>query len=169
MPLVDLAALLAENEGLRQRLASQPVIEQAKGILMGYYGIDTDTAFQLLCHWSQDTNTKLRRIAELLTESAAHPAGSRPAPHEIVKQVLPSRHPQRRGVVHHGRSPTTPTQSPGRSPHVTSPTQQLAPALDIDARLTEIERSLNLLLNLTPVNAAAVSYTHLTLPTTPYV
>ena len=37
---------------------------------------------------------------------------------------------------------------------VTSPTQQLAPALDIDARLTEIERSLNLLLNVTPVNAA---------------
>jgi hypothetical protein len=34
------------------------------------------------------------------------------------------------------------------------PTQQLAPALDIDARLTEIERSLNLLLNVTPVNAA---------------
>ena len=33
---------------------------------------------------------------------------------------------------------------------VTSPTQQLAPALDIDARLTEIERSLNLLLNVTP-------------------
>ncbi|HET6758496.1 MAG TPA: tyrosine/phenylalanine carboxypeptidase domain-containing protein, partial [Propionibacteriaceae bacterium] len=37
---------------------------------------------------------------------------------------------------------------------MTSPTQQLEPALDIDARLTEIERSLNLLLNVTPVNAA---------------
>jgi uncharacterized protein (TIGR02421 family) len=37
---------------------------------------------------------------------------------------------------------------------VPSPTQQLAPALDIDARLTEIERSVNLLLNITPVNAA---------------
>ena len=37
---------------------------------------------------------------------------------------------------------------------MTSPTQQLAPALVIDARLTEIERGLNLLLNLTPVNAA---------------
>ncbi len=36
---------------------------------------------------------------------------------------------------------------------VTSPTQQLAPALDIDANLTEIERGLNLLLNVTPVNA----------------
>ena len=28
---------------------------------------------------------------------------------------------------------------------MTSPTQQLAPALDIDARLTEIERSVDLL------------------------
>ena len=37
---------------------------------------------------------------------------------------------------------------------MTSPTQQLAPALEIDAHLTEIERSLNLLLNVTPVNAA---------------
>ena len=31
---------------------------------------------------------------------------------------------------------------------------QFGPALDIDARLTTIERSLNLLLNVTPVNAA---------------
>jgi len=38
--------------------------------------------------------------------------------------------------------------------HVTSVTRQLAPALDIDARLTEIERSVDLLLNVTPVNAA---------------
>ena len=37
---------------------------------------------------------------------------------------------------------------------MTSATQILAPALDVDARLTEIERSLNLLLNTTPVNAA---------------
>ena len=35
-----------------------------------------------------------------------------------------------------------------------TPTQKLAPALDIDASLTEIERSVNLLLNVTPVNAA---------------
>jgi hypothetical protein len=37
---------------------------------------------------------------------------------------------------------------------MTSSSQQLAPALDSDARLAEIERSLNLLLNVTPVNAA---------------
>jgi uncharacterized protein (TIGR02421 family) len=35
-----------------------------------------------------------------------------------------------------------------------SPTDQLAPALAIDVRLTEIERSLDLLLNVTPLNAA---------------
>ena len=37
---------------------------------------------------------------------------------------------------------------------MTSPTQQLAPALEVDARLTEIERGVNMLLNITPVNAA---------------
>jgi uncharacterized protein (TIGR02421 family) len=37
---------------------------------------------------------------------------------------------------------------------VSAPSEQLAPALDIDARLTEIERSVNLLLNVTPLNAA---------------
>lgn len=37
---------------------------------------------------------------------------------------------------------------------VTSPAARLEPALDIDARLTEIERGLNLLLNITPVNGA---------------
>src|SRR5687768_5205795 len=86
--VVDLAALLAEMEGLRQRLASQPVIEQAKGILMRDYSINQETAFQLLSRWSQEANTKLRRIAEQLTESAASGAGSRLAPPEIVQEVL---------------------------------------------------------------------------------
>ena len=37
---------------------------------------------------------------------------------------------------------------------VTSPSQELAPALEIDARLTEIERCVNMLVNVAPVNAA---------------
>ena len=37
---------------------------------------------------------------------------------------------------------------------MTSSTEQLAPALDVNARLTGIERVLTLLLNVTPVNAA---------------
>ena len=68
--LMDVAALIAENDGPRQLLASQPVIEQAKGILMGHCRITDDTAFELLRRWSQDSNTKIRHIAELLTASA---------------------------------------------------------------------------------------------------
>ena len=89
--LFNASALLAEIDGLRQRLASQPLIEQAKGILMGHYGINNDTAFQLLRRWSQETNTKIRHIAELLTESAADGAGSRRAPHQVIEQELPGR------------------------------------------------------------------------------
>jgi uncharacterized protein (TIGR02421 family) len=37
---------------------------------------------------------------------------------------------------------------------VTSPSQLPTPELDVDARLTEIERGVNMLLNITPVNAA---------------
>ena len=37
---------------------------------------------------------------------------------------------------------------------MTSSTEQLAPALDVDARPTGIEREFDLLLNVTPVNAA---------------
>ena len=97
LPMADLGALLVENNGLRQRLASQPVIEQAKGILMGYYRIDSDTAFQLLRHWSQDSNTKLRSIAEQLIETTVHPSGRRPGPpHELVRQNLPSPLPRPR-------------------------------------------------------------------------
>lgn len=59
--------LRVENAHLRRKLETAPVIEQAKGILMHHYGVDADTAFQILCRWSQDTNTKLSRIAEILT------------------------------------------------------------------------------------------------------
>jgi hypothetical protein len=44
-------------------------------------------------------------------------------------------------------------QAGGYLDQVTSSNNQLAPALDIDARLTEIACGLNLLLNVTPVNA----------------
>ena len=44
--------------------------------------------------------------------------------------------------------------SSGYVSRVSSPTDLIAPALDVDARLTQIERSVDLLLNVTPVNAA---------------
>jgi ANTAR domain/PAS fold len=46
---------------------NRAVIEQAKGMLMNIYGIDADAAFELLKWRSQDTNIKLRLVAEQIT------------------------------------------------------------------------------------------------------
>lgn len=56
--------LVTENEHLRLKLQTLPVIEQAKGILMGRYGISAEAAFQMLRRRSQDSNTKLHIIAQ---------------------------------------------------------------------------------------------------------
>jgi hypothetical protein len=45
LPSQDLVAVV---DGLEHRLATQPVIEQSKGILMSHLGIDPDTAFDVL-------------------------------------------------------------------------------------------------------------------------
>jgi hypothetical protein len=45
---------------------NRAVIDQAKGMLMMTYGIDANTAFELLVWRSQQTNVKLRPLAEQL-------------------------------------------------------------------------------------------------------
>lgn len=65
---VDVEALGREIEDLRRALESRPVIDQAKGILMCRYGIDSACAFAILQRWSMDANIKLRNVAEGLIE-----------------------------------------------------------------------------------------------------
>jgi GAF domain-containing protein len=56
---------------LEEALHSQPVIEQAKGILMGREGCDADQAFELLKTESQRSHRKLRDVAaDIVTGSA---------------------------------------------------------------------------------------------------
>ncbi len=62
--LAELLTRVAELEG---KLATLPVIEQAKGALMATYGITADAAFALLRFHSQHRNVKLRVIAAQLT------------------------------------------------------------------------------------------------------
>ena len=82
--------LVTENENLHRKLQTLPVIEQAKGILMGRYGIPADDAFEMLRRWSQDTNTKLHLVAQTIishrcraedleTPSRQDPASTPPA------------------------------------------------------------------------------------------
>ncbi|EST28389.1 hypothetical protein N566_22830 [Streptomycetaceae bacterium MP113-05] len=55
---------------------SQESIDQARGIIMGVYGVGADAALALLRRHSQHTNTRLRDLAEALVEAAPSPPGS---------------------------------------------------------------------------------------------
>jgi transcriptional regulator with GAF, ATPase, and Fis domain len=54
---------------LQVAVSSRDVIGQAKGILMERYKITADQAFAVLAKASSQTNIKLRKVAETLTES----------------------------------------------------------------------------------------------------
>jgi hypothetical protein len=56
---------------LAARLESQPVIEQAKGILMAQTGCGPDEAFDLLRAASQQANIKVRDLAADIVKGAA--------------------------------------------------------------------------------------------------
>jgi GAF domain-containing protein len=63
-------ANIAEREGLRTALSNRTVIGQAEGILMSSFGIDADRAFAYMKRLSQDTNTKLVKIAAEIIENS---------------------------------------------------------------------------------------------------
>lgn len=66
------------TERLAEIAENRAGIEQAKGMLMLVYGIDEDAAFNLLKWLSQESNVKLRPLAEQITEDfrAVRPAVS---------------------------------------------------------------------------------------------
>lgn len=76
---------LLDEDALRAIVATQPVIEQAKGLLMGCYRIDADQAFALLRRWSSSGHVKVRDLAVGLVEAAARPG---PAPFQPSDAVF---------------------------------------------------------------------------------
>ncbi|GAA2102214.1 GAF and ANTAR domain-containing protein [Microlunatus panaciterrae] len=68
-------ALMAaqEDAGLRAAIGAKHLIGQAQGILMERYGIDADRAFAVLRRHSQDSNVKLRTVAEQVIETRRLP------------------------------------------------------------------------------------------------
>lgn len=75
---VDLTAeqrrAVAERVGdqLARATEAHATIDQAKGALMLVYGMDDDTAFELLRWYSKQTNTKLRTIADRIVQATAN-------------------------------------------------------------------------------------------------
>jgi len=79
------AALELENDQLREAIDSRAVIEQAKGVLILRYGLDEDRAFAVLRRWSQDSNTKLHTIADVLVNTVCRDDPQPPTDPEVAR------------------------------------------------------------------------------------
>lgn len=79
-------------DDVRSLAATMPLIEQAKGVLMGCYGCDATAAFAVLNRVSSSHNVKLRDLAGLVVGAASTPVGTgqrdAPSPCEQVRRVL---------------------------------------------------------------------------------
>jgi hypothetical protein len=81
---------------LQARLASMPVIEQAKGIIMAQCGWSEDQAFDALRRASQQENIKVRSLAARIVAETARPApeqrpaGPPPAAAPAGEEVTPA-------------------------------------------------------------------------------
>nr|WP_167218588.1 GAF and ANTAR domain-containing protein [Kribbella shirazensis] len=62
------------EENLRVAVDARKLVGQAMGILMERYDLNGDQAFQVLRRYSQDTNTKLREVAQQLIDSRRLPS-----------------------------------------------------------------------------------------------
>jgi hypothetical protein len=82
---------------LEARLASLPVIEQAKGILMARQGCDPDEAFDVLRRASHRKNLKVRELAKEIV------AANR-LQHGRIDRQLPSSDPSTNGARKSTRS-----------------------------------------------------------------
>ncbi|CAL9442498.1 ANTAR domain-containing protein [Streptomyces sp. enrichment culture] len=80
-----LHVLQEEVDQLRQAIASRPVIDQARGILMATHGCSSDQAWHILRETSQLSNTKLRDVAAAVTASAE---ADGPAPPAALRTAL---------------------------------------------------------------------------------
>ncbi|GAB2751130.1 ANTAR domain-containing protein [Streptomyces bullii] len=81
----QLLLLQEEVDQLRQAIASRPVIDQARGILMATHGCTSDEAWHILREASQLSNTKLRTVAAAVTASAK---ADGPAPPPELRTAL---------------------------------------------------------------------------------
>ena len=73
MHLYEAQSRLADD--LQTAMRSRAVIEQAKGILMGSRRCSSDEAFNVLVKLSQDSNRKLRDVAQAVVDEAAGDPG----------------------------------------------------------------------------------------------
>ncbi|MEW2221719.1 ANTAR domain-containing protein [Streptomyces sp. NPDC006990] len=83
---------------LREALASRPVIDQARGMVMALAPCDAETAWQVLVRVSQHSNVKLRSVAAALVSGAEGTAVPEPVRKHLATALREVRTPPgRRG------------------------------------------------------------------------
>ncbi|CAM4475988.1 PAS and ANTAR domain-containing protein [Nocardia ninae] len=91
------------EELLPDLIKAREVIEQAKGALMLVYGINAEQAFRVLQWRSQETNTKLRRLAELLVTAITQMGGGPLPQRTTFDRLLLTVHAQAQETTTHHR------------------------------------------------------------------
>ena len=69
----DVEECQEEVEDLRAALETRPVIDQAKGILIGQQHCTPEEAFAMLTEASQRSNRKLRDVAQAIVQAESEP------------------------------------------------------------------------------------------------
>jgi hypothetical protein len=77
------SSLHAEVDQLRRAMKTRPTIDQACGMLMATFGLSPSAAWRVLVMTSQNTNTKLHRLADDLVETVH----GDPLPKEVRQQL----------------------------------------------------------------------------------
>ncbi|RSO23005.1 hypothetical protein DMH15_32525 [Streptomyces sp. WAC 06725] len=82
----QVALLRQEVEQLRQALDSRPVIDMARGVLMGHLGCSPLEAWKILKEVSQHSNVRLRVMAESVTAAVTE---EKPLPGTLRNHLFP--------------------------------------------------------------------------------
>ncbi len=78
----------AADAAVAAAAGARATIEQAKGILMLGYGLDSDAAFAMLSWWSRNRNVKVRDLAERLIEVAQQGHISHPGLRTLLDALI---------------------------------------------------------------------------------
>ncbi|CAM5278018.1 ANTAR domain-containing protein [Streptomyces griseorubiginosus] len=81
----QLDLLRTEVEQLRRAIVTRPLIDQARGVLMATHACSSDQAWDILREASQLSNTKLRKVAAVVTAGAV---GEEPDASPAVRRAL---------------------------------------------------------------------------------
>jgi len=79
--------LRAEVAQLRRAMATRPEIDMARGILMASFRLDADQAWNVLVMASQNTNTKLHRLAASVVTTVQGAPLPDPVQHHLTEAV----------------------------------------------------------------------------------